>query len=109
MFFAYIFFFATLLASASADLHASCTCHNGDSYNWRMTTIACTAYNNADYKWGGTVYDTPSGRCTQESADSQIAGDQWEDACKSIAASGFQCADGQGTCFADPDDVQGSC
>lgn len=32
------------------DTHASCTCHNGDSYNWRMTTAACTVYNDAGYQ-----------------------------------------------------------
>ena len=74
MFFISVFSFAILLTSAyvfrhlvsrqhvrtnfcsSADLHASCTCHNGDSYNWRMTTVACTAYDNANYKVRETHY-----------------------------------------------------
>ncbi|KAM5341484.1 hypothetical protein ACJ41O_014515 [Fusarium nematophilum] len=99
-----------LLASlAAADLHESCTCHNGDSYNWRMTTNACTKYTDYKYEWGGATYDTPSGRCTQNSPDDKIAGDQWEDACKEIARTGFACADGQGTCYADPADVRGWC
>ncbi|KAH8660551.1 hypothetical protein BX600DRAFT_523543 [Xylariales sp. PMI_506] len=90
------------------DLHASCTCHNGDSYNWRITTAACTVYNDAGYQWGGAEYDTPSGRCTADS-DASIAGDQWEAACKSVATTGFQCSSGEGTCFAEPDDVRGWC
>ncbi|KAH7131293.1 hypothetical protein EDB81DRAFT_808299 [Dactylonectria macrodidyma] len=94
---------------ALADLHASCTCHNGDSYNWRMTTKSCTIYNDAGYEWGGTTYDSASGRCTQNSSEENIAGDQWEDACKEIAKSGFDCADGVGTCYASPDDIKGWC
>lgn len=27
-----------------ADSHESCTCHNGDSYNWRITSPACDFY-----------------------------------------------------------------
>ncbi|KAH6970624.1 hypothetical protein BKA56DRAFT_559006 [Ilyonectria sp. MPI-CAGE-AT-0026] len=96
-------------ALAAADLHDSCTCHNGDSYNWRMTTNACASYNDANYQWGGAFYDTPSGRCTQQSAEEQLAGDQWEAACKEIAKTGFQCSDGVGTCYANPDDVSGWC
>ncbi|KAJ4328407.1 hypothetical protein N0V84_001090 [Fusarium piperis] len=101
-----VFFFLTL---ATARLHDSCTCHNGDSYNWRMTTNACTDYNDSKFEWGGATYDTPSGRCTQITAEDKIAGKQWEAACKKIALSGFQCADGVGTCYADPDDVRGRC
>ncbi|KAH7128036.1 hypothetical protein B0J13DRAFT_611570 [Dactylonectria estremocensis] len=97
------------LSLAAADLHESCTCHNGDSYNWRITTKACEIYNEAAYQWGGAVYDTPSGRCTKAGTDDRLAGDQWEAACQSIAESGFDCADGQGTCYASPDDVKGSC
>ncbi|TPX13728.1 uncharacterized protein E0L32_005931 [Thyridium curvatum] len=94
---------------AMADLHTSCTCHNGDSYNWRMTTLACTSYDEAKYQWGGAVYDTPSGRCTQRTDADRIAGDQWEEACQKIAKAGFQCVDGKGTCYADPASVRGSC
>lgn len=70
-----------------ADPHGSCTCHNGDSYNWRMTTVACAEYDANEYpvyktlspsnttpedkhqltfpQWGGTSYDTPSGRVSK--------------------------------------------
>lgn len=30
--------------SSVADSHYSCTCHNGDSYNWRITSPACDFY-----------------------------------------------------------------
>ncbi|RGP69512.1 hypothetical protein FSPOR_4616 [Fusarium sporotrichioides] len=97
------------LSVVTADLHNNCACHNGDSYNFRMTMDACTVYNDAGYEWGGVAYDTPSGRCTQANAEAQIAGDQWEDACREVAAKGFPCADGKGTCFADPSEVRGRC
>ncbi|KAF4974271.1 hypothetical protein FZEAL_8807 [Fusarium zealandicum] len=97
------------LSVVTADLHNSCACHNGDSYNWRITTNACTEYNDAGYKWGGATYDGPAGRCTQASAEAQIAGKEWEAACKKIAQTGFQCADGEGTCYADPKKVRGRC
>ncbi|KAJ3522658.1 hypothetical protein NM208_g12767 [Fusarium decemcellulare] len=114
------------LTAVTANLHDSCTCHNGDSYNWRMTTNACGKYNDAGYKWGGSVYDTPSGRVSKpyfnktvpNANDSsapkptqrpQLAGKEWEAACKEIAQTGFQCADGVGTCYADPDEVRGRC
>ncbi|KAJ0382795.1 hypothetical protein COL922a_011804 [Colletotrichum nupharicola] len=98
----------TKFAAAFALLSAVCTCHNGDSYNWRMTTVACTEYNANEYPWGGTSYDTPSGRCYSEEGG-YIEGDPWEFACKTIATKGFQCADGRGTCFADPEQVVGWC
>lgn len=31
-----------------ADMHYSCTCHNGDSYNWRITQPACESYAQSD-------------------------------------------------------------
>ncbi|EKJ77356.1 hypothetical protein NXS19_010729 [Fusarium pseudograminearum] len=104
-----VFSVVLFLSVATAKLHNNCACHNGDSYNFRMTMNACTVYDDADYQWGGVKYDTPSGRCTQEDAEAQIAGDQWEDACKEVAAKGFPCADGKGTCFANPKEVRGRC
>ncbi|KAL6410107.1 hypothetical protein AUP68_06518 [Ilyonectria robusta] len=104
-----VFSVVLFFAFAAADLHDNCACDNGDSYNWRITTNACTMYNDANYKWGGASYDTASGRCTQATAEDQIAGKEWESACKEIAKAGFQCADGVGTCYVDPDDVRGRC
>ncbi|KAK2009159.1 hypothetical protein LZ32DRAFT_620922 [Colletotrichum eremochloae] len=98
-----------LLSAVSADLHESCTCHNGDSYNWRLTTKACDLYAQKNYQWGRTHYDTPSGRCVRNSDTENIAGDQWEDACRETAKTGFNCADGRGNCTADPDQVRGWC
>ncbi|KAM0356371.1 hypothetical protein ACHAPY_006827 [Fusarium culmorum] len=92
-----VFSVVLFLSVATAKLHNNCACHNGDSYNYRMTMNACTVYDDADYK------------CTQEDAEAQIAGDQWEDACKEVAAKGFPCADGKGTCFANPKEVRGRC
>ncbi|KAH8898378.1 hypothetical protein GQ53DRAFT_837298 [Thozetella sp. PMI_491] len=102
--------FAVIFApSVLANNHVSCTCHNGDSYNWRITTLACENYAKAGYANSNVAYDTPSGRCTQASSSDYLMGDQWEEACKAIAKSGFQCADGKGTCFAETDQVRGSC
>ncbi|GKT55920.1 hypothetical protein ColTof4_11667 [Colletotrichum tofieldiae] len=102
-----IFFF---LSVASADLHDSCTCHNGDSYNWRITTKACELYASKNYQWGKGTYDTPSGRCVKNSDNDQLAGKEWEAACREVATSGFQCADGQGLrCNAPTDEVRGRC
>ncbi|SPO03584.1 uncharacterized protein DNG_06267 [Cephalotrichum gorgonifer] len=98
-----------LVSSVMADLHDSCTCHNGDSYNWRMTTAACTVYDEAKYQWGGTYYNSTTGRCTQRASEDQLGGNEWEDACKRIASTGFQCADGVGTCFANTEDIKGWC
>ncbi|SPJ72648.1 uncharacterized protein FTOL_02377 [Fusarium torulosum] len=98
-----------LLSAVTAKLHDNCACHNGDSYNWRMTIDACAEYNDAGYEWGGATYDTPSGRCVQATPEDKLAGDQWEDACRKIAQTGFACADGKGTCYANPDEVRGSC
>ncbi|KAM0545756.1 hypothetical protein ACHAPJ_011180 [Fusarium lateritium] len=97
------------LSVVTADLHPNCACHNGDSYNWRITTNACTDYNDAGYKWGGATYNGTSGRCTQANAEAQLAGKEWEAACKKIAQAGFPCADGEGTCYANPDEVRGRC
>ncbi|KZL69533.1 hypothetical protein CI238_00725 [Colletotrichum incanum] len=102
-----IFFF---LSVASADLHDSCTCHNGDSYNWRITTKACELYASKNYQWGKGTYDTPSGRCVKNSDNDQLAGKEWEAACREVATSGFQCADGEGLrCVAPTDEVRGRC
>ncbi|KAI1635812.1 hypothetical protein F4809DRAFT_650980 [Biscogniauxia mediterranea] len=99
---------AFLAVSVRGDLHPDCVCTNDGTYNWRMTLKACTVYNDAGYQWGGSTYDTPSGRC-DANANSQLGGNEWEAACKSVASSGFQCVDGTGTCFATPDSVRGSC
>ncbi|EFQ27407.1 hypothetical protein CGRA01v4_04486 [Colletotrichum graminicola] len=99
-----------LLSVASADLHDHCSCGNSDSYNWRITIKACELYASKNYEWGKTVYDTPSGNCVKATDTDQIAGDQWEEACREVATSGFQCADGQGLrCTAPPDEVRGWC
>ncbi|OBT59635.1 hypothetical protein VE04_00185 [Pseudogymnoascus sp. 24MN13] len=101
---------ALFLSSSMADRHGSCTCHNGDSYNWRITTLACTKYAEAAYGNGNVAYDTPSGRCTQVTPDDNIMGDQWEEACRAVAQSGFQCADGSDNkCYANTQAVRGSC
>ncbi|KAI0886535.1 uncharacterized protein GGS22DRAFT_114782 [Annulohypoxylon maeteangense] len=100
--------FAFLAVSVRGDLHPDCVCNNGGTYVWRMTTNACTVYNNAAYQWGGSNYNTASGRCDANSG-AQLGGNEWEAACKSVAKTGFQCVDGVGTCFADPDEVRGSC
>ncbi|KAK1974176.1 hypothetical protein LZ30DRAFT_741270 [Colletotrichum cereale] len=97
------------LSAASADLHDNCACHNGDSYNWRITIKACELYSSKKYQWGPTTYDTPSGRCTKDADWAQIAGDQWEEACRDVAKTGFDCFDGKGHCTADPDVVRGRC
>ncbi|KAF4345530.1 hypothetical protein FBEOM_480 [Fusarium beomiforme] len=101
------FFSVFILASvAMAKLHDNCACHNGDSYNWRLTAAACEEYNDKDYEWGGAIYNHESGRAT---AEDKIAGDQWEDACRKIAEEGYDCADGEGKCYAKPDEVRGRC
>jgi hypothetical protein len=33
-----------------ANDHDNCACHNGDSYNWRITIKACETYLAANYK-----------------------------------------------------------
>ncbi|EKG20561.1 hypothetical protein MPH_02088 [Macrophomina phaseolina MS6] len=113
MFFAK-FFTASVLAVLSvgvaANDHASCTCHNGDSYNWRITTVACDLYNRQKWANGKVYYDTPSGRCTQNDGTQYLMGNEWEAACRSAAKSGFPCADGVGTCFqSDEDEIRGWC
>ncbi|KAH8694417.1 hypothetical protein BGZ61DRAFT_532502 [Ilyonectria robusta] len=97
------------LNMVAANLHDSCACRNGDSDNTRLTTLACTAYNEASYEWGSTTYDAASGRCVQATTEDQIAGKEWQAACQKIASSGFDCADGEGKCYASPDEVSGSC
>lgn len=51
---------------------------------------------------------TETGRCTSSSGN-LIDGDSWESACKKIAAEGFTCATGTGTCYANADSIQGWC
>ncbi|KAM0208167.1 hypothetical protein ACHAQI_007177 [Fusarium lateritium] len=87
------------LTAVTANLHDNCACHNGDSHNWRMTIDACTEYNDAGYEE----------QCVQATTEDKLAGDQWEDACRKVAQKGFGCADGKGTCYANPDDVRGRC
>ncbi|KAF6801189.1 hypothetical protein CSOJ01_11919 [Colletotrichum sojae] len=58
---------AFLVLSAEARWHYSCTCHNGGSYIWRITSNACSSYNSYIFQtWpdsqNSVRYDTPSGR-----------------------------------------------
>lgn len=53
-------------------------------------------------------YNTESGRCTSASGN-LIGGNEWEEACKKIATAGFDCADGQGKCYATTDAIKGWC
>ncbi|TXC01840.1 hypothetical protein FocTR4_00009371 [Fusarium oxysporum f. sp. cubense] len=48
-------------------------------------------------------------KCVQATAEDKIAGDQWEDACRRIAEEGYDCADGERKCYANPDKVHGRC
>ncbi|KAH7223019.1 hypothetical protein BKA60DRAFT_538466 [Fusarium oxysporum] len=100
--FAKIFSAFLLITAVTAKLHDNCACHNGDSYNWRLTVAACTEYNDEGYEWGGATYNETSGRCVQATTEDKIAGDQWEDACRKIAEEGYDCADGEGKCYANP-------
>ncbi|KAI1043545.1 hypothetical protein LB505_010142 [Fusarium chuoi] len=52
---------------------------------------------------------TAVGACAQATTEDKIAGDQWEDACRKIAEEGYNCADGEGKCYANPDKVRGRC
>ncbi|PSR80001.1 hypothetical protein BD289DRAFT_476353 [Coniella lustricola] len=97
---------AAFVGFSLADMHYSCTCHNGDSYNWRITSPACAYY--APLRPADVTYVSSSGRCTSNSG-SQIDGDSWQAACQKIAVDGFACASGEGTCYADADSVKGSC
>ncbi|WYZ33996.1 hypothetical protein EsH8_I_000272 [Colletotrichum jinshuiense] len=99
-----------LFSVAAADLHDSCACHNGDSYNWRITTKACELYASKSYQWGAGTYDSASGRCVKNSDNDSIAGKEWEAACREVANTGFACADGQGLyCKAPTNEVRGRC
>ncbi|KAF9871037.1 hypothetical protein CkaCkLH20_11454 [Colletotrichum karsti] len=99
-----------LVSVATANLHDNCACDNGDSYNWRITTKACELYSSKNYQWGVGVYDAPSGRCVKKTDNDQLAGKEWEAACREVASTGFDCADGKGLyCKANPDDVRGRC
>ncbi|KAF3764096.1 hypothetical protein M406DRAFT_71339 [Cryphonectria parasitica EP155] len=102
----YIALVAAFAGVSFADMHYSCTCHNGDSYNWRITSPACSFY--APDRPADVSYVTDTGRCTSASG-SQIDGDSWQAACQKIATEGFDCADGQGKCYAESSDVTGSC
>ncbi|KAH6892635.1 hypothetical protein B0T10DRAFT_458343 [Thelonectria olida] len=93
----------------AANLHDNCHCRNGDSAYDRITTLACEAYNAAGYEWGGTTYNADTGSCVKATSEDKIAGKEWEAACRQIATSGFACADGEGTCYANSDDVRGDC
>ncbi|KAF2090366.1 hypothetical protein K490DRAFT_54751 [Saccharata proteae CBS 121410] len=98
------------IPSAVADDHTSCTCHNQDSYNWRITTAACDLYNNWNNDNNAVAYDSPSGRCNTIDANQVIDGKNWENACQETAKAGFQCTSGQGTCYVeDTSNVQGWC
>ncbi|GKT45880.1 uncharacterized protein ColSpa_06061 [Colletotrichum spaethianum] len=98
-----------LFSFAFANLHDSCKCRNSESDNSRMTTSACETYSNKNYKWGKSAYDAASGLCIKSSQTDQIAGNEWEAACREVAVSGFPCADGKGHCTADPNEVRGKC
>ncbi|KAF5577872.1 hypothetical protein FPCIR_11855 [Fusarium pseudocircinatum] len=95
--FAKVFSAFLLVTVVTAKLHDNCACHNGDSYNWRLTAAACTEYNDQGYE------------CAQATAEDKIAGDQWEDACRKIAEEGYDCANGEGKCYANPSKVRGRC
>ncbi|KAI1016137.1 hypothetical protein LB504_009255 [Fusarium proliferatum] len=107
--FAKIFSAFLLVTAVTAKLHDNCACHNGDSYSWRLTAAACTEYNDEGYEWGSATYNETSGRCAQATTEDKIAGDQWEDACRKIAEEGYDCADGEGKCYANPSKVRGRC
>ncbi|WQF89947.1 hypothetical protein CDEST_14961 [Colletotrichum destructivum] len=99
---------------ADARYHDSCTCHNGGTYNWRLTTKACDSERAllAQLKsWGSVQYDTPSGRCRSVGVKDLISGDDFETLCKAVASQvGFPCAfDNSLTCYADPDAVSSWC
>ncbi|KAI8308416.1 hypothetical protein K4K61_002688 [Colletotrichum sp. SAR11_59] len=100
-----------LVSAVSANLHDNCACHNGDSYNWRITVKACELYSSKNYEWGVGVYDEASGRCVKKTDNDQLAGKEWEAACREVATDeGFACADGKGLyCKADSDSVRGRC
>ncbi|GME65508.1 hypothetical protein GTA08_BOTSDO05216 [Neofusicoccum parvum] len=101
---------AVLSAGVAADDHDSCTCHNGDSYNWRITTAACDLYRSQNWRNGKVHYDTPSGRCTQDDGTQFVMGKEWEAACRTTAKNGFLCASGGGTCYQpDEDQIRGWC
>ena len=38
------------LPYSAGNTHFSCTCHNGDSYHWRITSLACEKYSSHQYK-----------------------------------------------------------
>ncbi|CCF37674.1 hypothetical protein CH063_08950, partial [Colletotrichum higginsianum] len=66
---------------ADARYHDSCTCHNGGTYNWRLTTKACDserALLAQQKSWGSVQYDTPSGRCRSVGVTDLISGDDFE-------------------------------
>ncbi|KAL0933860.1 uncharacterized protein CTRU02_210659 [Colletotrichum truncatum] len=108
--------FALFVFSADADWHYSCTCHNGGSYIWRITTKACDAYNqHIDSEWPDSEnhvrYDTPSGRCTSVGPGGNVIdGDTMESVCKNTGTNGFPCEhDNSKTCFANPGSISSWC
>ncbi|KAH7063714.1 hypothetical protein B0J12DRAFT_694598 [Macrophomina phaseolina] len=107
----YTAIFAILTATAAAKRYNSCTCHNGDSYNWRITSKACELHTQWYPGRGEATYDTPSGRCkVNDMSSGFFTGDQWEAVCQEIGKTGFLCASGSGTCFQpEASEVQGWC
>ncbi|KAI1504000.1 hypothetical protein F5X99DRAFT_406378 [Biscogniauxia marginata] len=99
---------AFLAVSVLGDLHPDCACNNDGTSNSRITIDACTVYNDAKYEWGGSSFDDASGRCVAAEG-AELAGKEWEAACKQISSKGFACPDSEGTCYAKTDDVRGSC
>ncbi|KAJ4397783.1 hypothetical protein N0V93_002020 [Gnomoniopsis smithogilvyi] len=97
---------AAFIGAAVADSHYSCTCHNGDSYIWRITSPACDFYKTD--RPADVSYVSDTGRCTSSSGN-LIDGDSWEAACKKMVTDGYECGDGQGKCYADSDDIKGWC
>ncbi|KAF9878765.1 hypothetical protein CkaCkLH20_03665 [Colletotrichum karsti] len=107
---------AFLVLSVEARWHYSCTCHNGGSYIWRITSNACSSYNSYIFQtWpdsqNSVRYDTPSGRCTSVGPGGNVIdGDTMERMCKETAQNGFPCANNNAhTCFAEPDSVSSWC
>ncbi|KAF4805734.1 hypothetical protein CGCSCA5_v015091 [Colletotrichum siamense] len=99
-----------LLSVASANLHDSCACHNSGDPNLRITAKACELYASKQHRWGKGDFDASSGQCVKSTDSDQIAGKEWEAACREAADTGFKCADGKGLyCKAPPNEVRGRC
>ncbi|KAH7361109.1 hypothetical protein BKA66DRAFT_552291 [Pyrenochaeta sp. MPI-SDFR-AT-0127] len=54
------------------------------------------------------AWDANAGRCVGSNGN-YLMGKEWEAACRSIAGSGFACADGKGKCYAAKSQVRGRC